>query len=138
MSAISALQGGTKTGAAAAGGAFGDLKSEDFLKVMLSELKNQDPFQPQDSSKLLEQLSSLRNIESQMSLQDSLTNLVLQNQVSSAGGLLGRLVGGLDDRNRAVQGLVTSVRVQDGKAILELDTGHALAMERVTQIGGNE
>jgi flagellar basal-body rod modification protein FlgD len=115
-------------------GAFGQLKSEDFIKVMISELSHQDPFQPQDSSKLLEQFSSLRNIESQLSLQQQLESLVLQNSVSMAGGMIGRVVKGLDDNNSNIQGLVRSVRVVDGKAMLELDSGKTLAMGRVTEI----
>lgn len=112
------------------------LSSGDFLKVVLSELRNQDPFQPQDSSKMLEQLSSLRNIESQLSLQEQLQSLVTQNGVTQASSLIGKTVQGLDDSNNAIQGIVTSVRVQDGKASLELDTGKLLKMERVTQIVG--
>lgn len=115
-------------------GAFGKLKSEDFLKVMMTELQHQDPFQPQDSSKLLEQFSSLRNIESQLDLQQQLGNLVLQNQVSAAGGLINKIVTGLDASNDKVQGLVTGVRIQDGNVMLDLDSGKTLAMSRVTQI----
>jgi flagellar basal-body rod modification protein FlgD len=128
-----AISGAASAGAEGAGG-FGALSSGDFINVLLSELSNQDPFDPQDSAALLEQLSSLRNIESQLALQDQLEDLVLQNQVAAAGGLIGKVVAGLDSTNREAQGLVTSVRVQNGKAILELDSGRALAMDRVTEI----
>lgn len=129
-----ALTGAGSVGALTETGAFGQLKSEDFIKVLLTELTTQDPFDPQDSSALLEQLSSLRSIESQLSLQHGLEDLVLQNQVSAAGGLIGKLVSGLDSLNNTVEGLVTSVRVQDGQAILELDSGKTLAMDRVSGI----
>lgn len=115
-------------------GAFGNLKSEDFVRVMIAELANQDPLEPQDSGALLEQLSSLRNIESQLSLQKQLGSLVLQNQIASAGGLIGKTVAGLDGSNDQVTGEVQSVRIQDGKVLLELDSGRSLAMDRITQI----
>jgi len=114
--------------------AFADLSSEDFIKVLLTELTNQDPFEPQDASVLLEQFSSLRNIESQLTLQQKLETLVLQNQVSAGSGLIGKVATGLDTSNNQIEGLVTSIRVQDDKVILELDTGHALPMDRVTEI----
>ncbi len=113
---------------------FADLKSQDFIKVMLAELSNQDPFEPTDSAALLEQLSSLRNVETQLELQNKLESLVLQNQVAVAGGMIGLVVTGLNAANDQVSGLVTSVRVQDGKALLELDTGQTVAMEQVTRI----
>lgn len=131
-SSISTLAG--SGGALSGANKFSDLTSDDFVKVMIAELSHQDPFQPQDSSKLLEQFSSLRNVESQLKLQESLSSLVLQNQVASAGGLIGKLVAGLDLANQDVAGLVTAVRVQDGQAVLELDNGKTLPMERVTEI----
>ena len=113
---------------------FADLSSDDFIRVMLSELKHQDPFEPNDSSALLEQISSLRNIESQLSLQNQLESLVLQNQIASASGLIGKLVIGLNDAHAEVEGLVTAVRVEKGQVFLELDTGQTLRADRVTQI----
>jgi flagellar basal-body rod modification protein FlgD len=118
----------------AGGGAFGNIKSEDFIKILVTELANQDPFAPQDSGALLEQLSSLRNIESQLALQEQLQTLVLQNQIAAASGMIGKLVTGLDENNEAVEGFVSSVRVQNGRAVLELNTGKALPMDRVTHI----
>jgi len=115
-------------------GAFGQLKSEDFIKVMIAELSNQDQFEPQDSSALLEQLSSLRNIESQLSLQDQIGSLVLQNQVASAGGMIGKLVSGRNDKNDAVEGVVKSVRVQNGSVLLELNNAQTVSMDRITEI----
>ncbi len=116
------------------GSAFGDLSSEEFIRVMISELSNQDPFDPQDSSALLEQFSSLRNIESQLELQDKLGALVLQNQIASAGGLIGKMVAGLNSTNDAVDGLVMSVRIEGDNVMLELDTGHTLPMQQVLAI----
>lgn len=133
---MSAAIGDTSSALAAssAQGAYADLSSGDFIKIMLEELSNQDPFEPQDSAALLEQLSSLRNIESQMSLQTSLEDLVLQNQVAVAGGLIGKVIQGVDANNESAQGQVRSVRVADGQAMLELDTGQQVAMSSVTAI----
>lgn len=143
---------GASTVDSASAGAFGALDSAAFIKIMLTELTNQDPFDPQDSSALLEQISSLRNIESQLvlqqelgelvsqsrenqlSLQEQLGSLILQNQLSSAGGLIGKLVSGLNDANESVEGLVVSVRVHDNQTFLELDTGQTLPMDQVERI----
>lgn len=131
------MLGSSQAGQAKAGGdvnKFAELSSEEFMDILVTELTTQDPMDPNDSEQILEQLSSIRNIESQMSLQDQLENLVLQNQVSQASGLIGNLVRGLDDQNNRIEGVVTSVRVSDGKAVLELDTGQRLPMSRVEMI----
>jgi len=133
MSAAGAISSAANVVSATAGG-FADMTSEQFIKVMIQELTHQDPFEPQDSQALLEQLSSLRNIESQLALEEQLGALVLQNQISAAGGLIGKLVTGTDAGYEQIQGVVTSVRVQDDAVYLELDTGKKLAMNAVTEI----
>ncbi len=120
--------------ATTAANGFGALNSDEFIRVMMTELSNQDPFKPQDSSALLEQMSSLRNIESQLSLQEDLASLVLQNGVASAGGMIGQVVKGLNTSNQPVQGLVTSLKIENGKPVLQLDGGATLAADRVTEV----
>ncbi|MFG0249581.1 MAG: flagellar hook assembly protein FlgD [Phycisphaeraceae bacterium JB051] len=130
----SAVSGISSSTATSSSGAFGAMSSEDFINILTEQLANQDPFEPQDSSALLEQLSTLRTVESQMSLSDSIAELVLQNQVATAGGLIGKSVEGRTDDLDSVDGIVTAVTVQDGSAYLELDTGKTLPMANVTRI----
>ena len=135
MSAGAIGGAGSSLGAAVSGSSgFSELSSGEFLKIMLTELTNQDPFKPQDSGALLEQMSSLRNIESQLQLQEKLNALVLQNGISSAAVFIGKEIEGLDADNDPVTGVVTSVRVESGKAMLELSSGKTLAVDRVTRV----
>lgn len=113
---------------------FAEMSSEEFVNVLITELQNQDPLNPQDTGALLEQISSLRNIESQMSLSENLEALVTQNQVASAGNLIGKLVQGIDTLNANTIGLVTSVRVTSDGVFLELDNGRSMSMDQVTGI----
>jgi flagellar basal-body rod modification protein FlgD len=115
---------------------FSQMTSTDFLKVLFTQLQNQDPTKPTDSNELLQQLSTIRNIESQVSLQSQLSSLVLQNQVSSAGNLIGKVVEGLDSQNASQTGQVTSVRVDNAnnKVVLQLDSGVELDMSKVRTI----
>jgi len=133
--ALNAPLPGPSTATATDGGnPYAELKSTDFVKIMVEELSNQDPFEPNDSAAILEQLSSLRSIESDLTLQDQLKNLVLQNSIGQAGALIGRDVQGLTPDNDPVSGVVTSVRVVDGKTEVQLDSGARLPLERVTEI----
>ena len=70
------------------------LDSEEFLNIMFTELQNQDPFEPNDSSALLEQLNSIRSIESDMALTSQLESIVFQNQLAGASNLIGRYIQG--------------------------------------------
>lgn len=113
---------------------FASISSEEFVKILVEELQNQDPFNPQDTTALLEQLSSLRNIESDTLLGDRIEEMVRQNQVSSAGNLIGKVVAGIDTLNANTSGLVTSVRVTSEGVFLELDSGRSMHVDQVQQI----
>ncbi|MHC5005226.1 MAG: flagellar hook capping FlgD N-terminal domain-containing protein [Planctomycetota bacterium] len=113
---------------------FNEMSSEDFIRIMFTELSNQDPFQPNDSAALLEQLNSIRSIESDLTLVDKLESLVSENQLASAANLIGKTVSGLTADNERVTGRVVSVSRQGDDVHLELDSGFRLALDSVETI----
>jgi flagellar basal-body rod modification protein FlgD len=115
--------------------AFGDLSSEEFVNILVAELTNQDPFEPNDSAAILDQLSSLRNIESQVSLQEQLQTMVNQNAISSASGMIGQVVKGLTASNQNVEGIVSSVVIENGNPVLKLNDGSRIEASRITDVG---
>lgn len=99
-----------------------ELGRDAFLKLLVAQLKNQDPLNPLDSHQFIAQLAQLQSLEELRQLKETvgtLTNLVLANQAS---GLLGKKI-----RARTVEGelrgLVQSLRIQDGRALLSTDAG---------------
>ena len=136
----------TTSGVGAAGGLAGgnpaagakknfELKTEDFIKMMITQLQNQDPMEPAKNQELLAQMSQIGQLQSATTLQESLKGMVAQNQIGSAAGLIGKGVDGLDPNDDPVSGVVTSVRVEKDGVSLELDNGKTLPLSRVTSIG---
>ncbi len=113
---------------------FGQMTSEDFIQVIFTELANQDPFQPNDSAALLEQLGSIRSIESDMQLSTKLESLVFENQLSAATSMIGKFVGGLTPEGMRVGGNVLSVVRQGGEIAVELDSGWFLPLDGVETV----
>jgi flagellar basal-body rod modification protein FlgD len=110
------------------------LKTDDFIKMMITQLQHQDPLEPAKNQELLAQMSQIGQLQSQTLLQESLQGLVLQQNLGAAGTLIGKVVEGLDDAGEQARGLVTSVRVQDKQVLLELDNGKRLSLGKVTGI----
>jgi flagellar hook assembly protein FlgD len=103
---------------------------------MVTQLQQQDPTKPHDNSELLAQMSQIGQLQASNTLTDSLKGMVLQNQIGSAGNLIGKNIQGLDDQNNAVGGVVNSVQVQGSDVYLELDNGNKLNLSKVTSIAG--
>ncbi len=125
---------GLATSEAASAGSFGDISTEEFVNILVAELTQQDPFNPNDSAAILEQLNSLREIESSLSLQQNLEALVTQNALTSATGFIGKFVTGIDANNQAVEGIASSLSIENGEAILRLEGGGSVAASNVTDV----
>ena len=132
----SAISGFTPTTTAAtkSSTSLNGMTSGDFLKLMIQQLQQQDPLNPTDSNQLLTQMSQISTLQSNTTMQQTLQDVTLQQSIGSAGNLIGKSVIGLDDSGNTQTGIVTSVKIADKKVRLELDTGHDLPMENVTQV----
>ncbi|MFN9980861.1 MAG: hypothetical protein ACK53Y_13130, partial [bacterium] len=75
------------------------------------------------SGALLEQLDSIRSIESDIQLGDQLRDIVFQNQLAGAGNLIGKRVAGLTADSERVGGVVKSVARNGEEIALVLDNG---------------
>src|SRR5919197_1169515 len=98
-----------------------ELKTEDFIKMMITQLQNQDPLEPAKNQELLAQMSQIGQLQSSTALTESLKSLVLQNNLGAAGNLIGKTVQGMDDQGAPIDGIVNSVRVEKDNVFLELD-----------------
>jgi len=136
MSAISSFGGASSPETSSASG-FSALSSEEFVKIIFAELTNQDPLEPNDSKALIDQLASLRSIESDIALTENLNNLVKQTEFASAASLVGQVVGGLTLNGDRVLDLVVSVsNTAEHGAVLNLFDGEKIPFSFVEEILG--
>lgn len=111
------------------------LKVEDFINLMVTQLQNQDPTSPASNSDLLQQMSQIGQLQSQQDLQGSLKSLVLQNNIGSASSMIGKMVAGADSSTgEAITGKVDGITVAKGAVTLKLDSGALISMSNVTSI----
>ncbi|MEN0019336.1 MAG: flagellar hook capping FlgD N-terminal domain-containing protein [Planctomycetota bacterium] len=122
--------------AAEASNTIGDLSTDEYFDIILAELANQDPLEPNDTSAMLEQLASIRTIESDLDLITALETLVGQNELSSAASIIGSSISGVSEDNRRVDGVVRSASATDTGAVLTLEDGTRLPMSQVDEIVG--
>src|SRR5436190_464107 len=58
-------------------GGFGNLKLDDFMKMLLAELQNQDPLSPMDASQMLTQIGQITQVGSTQQLTSTLDSVLL-------------------------------------------------------------
>lgn len=72
-----------------------ELNQEDFLKLLTTQLQNQDPLKPLDNNEFIAQMAQFSSVESLQNLQSSfagLANAMTSNQALQASALVGRSV----------------------------------------------
>ena len=89
-----------------------DIDLNEFLELMLTELQNQDPLNPTDNAALLQQVGELRGISSNDQLVSTLKGFSNTQELTTASGLIGKAIKGLDNQANEVNGAVTSVSVK--------------------------
>ena len=115
------------------------LNSEDFFKLLVTEMQNQDPFEPSSTSDIIGQVSQIRSIEQNGQLTETLSALTNQQRMGGASELIGKYVQAItansDGEATLEEGVVTAVRfLMDGTAVLELDTGSAVYADDVARV----
>lgn len=130
MGAINAIAGG----ASARASGFSGLSSDEFMRIVLEELGQQDPLEPSDTGALLDQLASIRAIQADVDLEKSLDNLVTRNELSSATGLIGRIVAGTSESGEPAADLVVSVLSTRDGPVLNLASGQRVRMDGVSEV----
>jgi flagellar basal-body rod modification protein FlgD len=134
MDAVGALSSTQRNSQGNSGRGMSELSSEDFTQLIITELTKQDPLQPNDTNALLNQIATIRSIESDTSLSTSLSSLVQQNDFSSAATLIGKNISGVSIDNRRASGTVEAVaRTRDG-TMVRLATGEVLSWANVDSV----
>ena len=124
----------TSSSASTGEGGWASLQPSDFIQMMVTQLQNQDPTQPTSNEEILQQISQIGQLQSTDTLQTDLSQMVLQDSISSAGNLIGKTVQGVDSTGNTSSGIVNSVQVSNGAVSLQLDTGNTMLLSNVQSI----
>lgn len=83
-----------------------------FLKLLVAQMKNQDPSEPMDATQYVAQLATFSNVEQVIQTNAKLDSLLTSAALSQADGIIGRTVTSADGKTT---GVVESVKIyQDG------------------------
>src|SRR5207244_2763745 len=100
--------------------AFSNLQIQDFIKLMISELQNQDPLNPMDNTQIMQEVSQMQSITSTTKLTQTLGQVLLGQNLASGGNLIGKGIVGLTDDGKQVVGTVDSLSIKNGQGYLNV------------------
>jgi flagellar basal-body rod modification protein FlgD len=121
--AIPPISSTTPTNSTTGSGIAG-LSTVDFLNLLITQLKNQDPLNPTSSDSFLTETSQLANVQGISQLNQNLTQMLSFQQLTQGADLIGKKVTYLTSGSKGTQtGVVSGVSVANGQAELAVGSG---------------
>jgi flagellar hook assembly protein FlgD len=109
----------------------GELGKDEFLKLLITQLKYQDPLQPMDDKEFIAQIAQFSSLEQMKNMSTSIENMKAYN-------LIGKLVAAtytdhVTGEIKSVEGEVEGVRVISGNVYLTVN-GEDIPADKVQEV----
>lgn len=115
------------------------LGKDDFLKILMTQLQNQDPLNPMQDQDFISQMATFSSLEQMTNLNTSMDNFVksaAQNQFMQASSMIGKTVTYLDNQGNQMTAVVKSVLFKDGSTSFQLNDNNqtSITSAQITKI----
>ena len=106
-----------------------------FMKLLVAQMRYQDPSSPVDSSQMMSQTATFSQVEKLEQLVNQNASMLVLQESATAGALVGRTATYTDTNGEAKTGLVTSVRLasKQSEAVAVIG-GVSVPVGRLTEI----
>jgi flagellar basal-body rod modification protein FlgD len=121
MNVNSSLPTGATMSRSSAGSAdkdSGTVGYDNFLKLLLAQMKNQDPTEPMKSTDYMAQLATFSQVEQSVKTNSKLDSLLSSYSLSQADTVIGRTITSADG---TISGKVESVFIASDGAVANLE-----------------
>lgn len=98
---------------------------QSFLKLLVAEMKNQDPTSPMESTDYVAQLATFSQVEQTVQTNSKLDSILQASVLSQAGSLIGKTVTSADG---SITGTVAEVKLYSDGLIAVLESGQEIPM----------
>jgi flagellar basal-body rod modification protein FlgD len=108
---------------------------DTFLKLLVAQMRYQDPGSPVDSSQMMSQTATFSQVEKLEQLVAQNASMLVLQESATAGSLVGRSATYTDTTGASKTGTITSVRLASGdNEAVALIGGVAVPVGRLTEI----
>ena len=111
-----------------------NLGKDDFLQLLTTQLKNQDPMNPMEDMDFIGQMAEFSSLEQMLNLNTSVEKIntaITNNQTTQAMMFLGtNVTAEVDDSEEPITGTVSMVGFKDNQPYLKVGE-YAVALDQV-------
>ncbi|HEV7210293.1 MAG TPA: flagellar hook capping FlgD N-terminal domain-containing protein [Blastococcus sp.] len=114
----------------------GQMGSDAFLKLLVAEMKYQDPSKPMDSAEMMSQTATLTQTQALQTIADQNKQTLALQRSLSAGALVGHQVSYTATDGSTQSGVISAVRIStvDNTSVAVIG-GQSVDVGRITEVG---
>jgi len=118
------------------------LGKDDFLKIMIAQMKNQDPTEPLKDKEFIAQMAQFTSVEQMTNMAQIQTGMLnemklMRQSLGGMSGMIGKQVYWLDDQSQMQNGLVKAISSKDGTMSLVVN-GKYVPIDKVELVSQTE
>ncbi len=113
----------TTSSASSSDAAAASLDYNSFLKLLITQMQNQDPTDPMDATEQVSQLATFSQVEQSIKMNTNLESLISQSNLTNASNYIGKTITSADGKTSGVVAMVEvtseglTATTTDGKLI---------------------
>jgi flagellar basal-body rod modification protein FlgD len=107
------------------------LSIQDFLRILTSQLNNQDPLKPMDNQEFVAQLAQFTTLQQTQQLNDKIDSLLSIQSATQSVGLIGRSVE-LNTASGQQSGRVTALDFSSGQPQLSVTLSSGSVLDGIS------
>jgi flagellar basal-body rod modification protein FlgD len=106
----------------------------DYMQLLVTQLKNQDPLSPTDNSQMVAQMAQLSQLQQLETMNTSFAKVLANEQMGYASSLIGKQVAFISPEDgNPVAGTVEQVGKVDGEVVLKVGD-YSVKLDDVTAV----
>jgi len=106
---------------------------QTFLKLLVAELKYQNPLNPTDPTQYLGETAQFSMVQTLNTVGSDITAMLTASQQAAAAALIGRQVTGTDSAGDTITGVVTGMQTASGSTSLQIGN-QSIPLANVTSV----
>lgn len=104
-----------------------------FLQLLVAQMKSQNPLEPTSNQEFLGQLAQFSTLSGIESLNSNFSDMLSLQEITQGSSLIGKKVAYTDADNKTQTGTVASVVVTEGTAKLQINGG-LVTLDKVMEV----
>jgi Flagellar hook capping protein len=129
---VNAYNGIANNTASSSASSAASINYESFLKLLITQMRNQDPTDPMDASEQVAQLATFSQVEQTIQTNKHLENLLAGSALTNASDFIGKTITNFDG---TISGVIESVKVFSDAIVAYTDNGKEIPLTVGVTVG---